>query len=687
MSPMRVTLRRTASRIGRQTGTAFAFWAFLAATAVMFAFGLSRAEGGDMPLAAIWATAVSPVLPVLAALLAMDVWSGERQSGNIEMLLTISVRERDFVLGKFLGCLSMLLSAIVASLFASLLLLWRFAPAAFAGAGPFDFLLAFCALSMQGVLWTAVSVAASAVFRRAATAAVASALLTVAAPRGAWAALMAWSDAGRTAFGEMPFDAHVVDFASGLVSTGVVVFYFVAAFLFLFVASKSVAAYRLSGGGVRGARFSAGFSVLLAAVFSVLAIFLAVRLDVSLDMPAVGAQTSFSPRTRSVLAEAGGGLAVTCFLPRSDPRFRSAARFLRQLRRESEAAGGGPVTVRFVDPRWDLGPAERLVRRGVEAESIVFERGRRLAVLSLRDGLGERACASTIRSLTTPPSRRVVYWTSGHGESSFDAYGTFGMSDAARDLAREGYRNASLDLEAKSSVPTDSALVVVSGAKQDFSRAELGRLEAYLRNGGRLLLLLGAPLEGLSSVLTAWGIRPGSAPVASGPTLSGTDVVATEFSSHAISAPLRGERLVLERPFAFEPSSAAKGGTGADSIVYSPVASAAGAVVAAAVERGAGAGRDLAVRPTRIVAVGDASFAMNGSLADRANANRDFFLNCVAFLSGTDASGSIGTGAEVFTSRMDRSRRRWHLAWSAGIVPVAALLLMLFAIWLRGRRA
>lgn len=687
MSPARVTLRRTAARIGRQTGTAFAFWVFLAASAVMFAFGLSRAEGGDMPLAAIWAAAVSPVLPVFAALLAMDVWSGERQSGGIDMLLAVSVRERDLVLGKFLGCLFVLMSSIVICLAVSLAVLWRFAPAALFGSSPVDFLLAFCALFVQGILWTAVSVAASAVFRRAATAAVVSVLLTVAVPRGVWAALMAWSDSGRTAFGEMPLDAHAVDFASGLVSTGVVAFYLVATFFFLFVASKAVLSYRLSGGGARMARLGAGFSVLLAAVFSVLAVVLAARLDVSLDMPAVGSPASFSPRTRSVLSEAGGGLTATCFMTRSDPRFRSAARFLRQLRREAESAGGGPVTVRFVDPRWDLGPAERLVRRGVETESIVFELGRRLAVLPLRDGLGERACASTIRSLATPPSRRVVYWTSGHGESLFDAYGTFGMSDIARDLAREGYRNDTLDLEAKPSVPADSALVVVSGAKQDFSRAELGRLEAYLRNGGRLLLLLGAPLEGISSTLTAWGIRPSPAPVASGPTLSGTDVAATDFSGHAISAPLRGERLVLERPFAFEPSSAAKGGTGVDRIVYSPVASAAGAVVAVAVERGAGAGVDLAVRPTRIVAVGDASFAMNGPLADRANANRDFFLNCVAYLSGTDASGSIGTGSGVFTSRMDRNLRRSHLLFSAGIVPAVALLLMLFAAWLRGRRA
>ena len=45
------------------------------------------------------------------------------------------------------------------------------------------------------------------------------------------------------------------------------------------------------------------------------------------------------------------------------------------------------------------------------------------------------------------------------------------------DLVNAQVNGNTLDLEAKPSVPADSALVVVSGAKQDFSRAELGRLD------------------------------------------------------------------------------------------------------------------------------------------------------------------------------------------------------------------
>ncbi len=687
MSPVRVTFVRTVDRLRFQFSTAFATGVFLAVSAVLFAFGLERAEGGRLTLPAIWAAAVSPVLPALAAFLAMDVWSDERQTGRIDMLLTAAVRERDYVLGKFLGSWALLMGAVALFLVTSLVLLWRLAPAALANATLGDFVSAALILALQGALWCAVSVAASAAFFHAAAAAVASIMVTVVLPRGLWAAMTAWSDVGRTAFGEMPLDAHAVDFASGLVSSGVLVSYLVLTAAFLFLSGKAVACYRMVGRGARSLRASTAFVAFLTVVFVAMAMLLAFRLDVKLDMPMAGSSTAFSPRTRNVLAEVGGDLGVTCFMRRSDPRFRPTGRFLRQLTQEAASTGASRVSVRFVDPLWDLGMAERLVRRGVEEGSLVFERGRRLAVLSLRDGCSERACASTIRRLMTPPTRRNVYWTTGHGESSFDVYGAFGMSDIARNLAQEGYRNKPIDLSADKPVPADCALVVVSGARHDFSRAELGRLEAYLHSGGRLLVLLSVPLEGLSSVLASWGVRLGDAPRKAGKTLTGTDVVVSDFAEHEISAPLKGDRIVLENPLSFSPSAAAESGAGADRITFTPVASSGGVALAAAAERGAGAGSDLAVRPTRIVAVGDASFAMNGPLAARANANRDFFLNCIAFLSGTDASGSSGTGEGVLTSKMDRVARRRHLLWSAAIVPSAAALLLVMLAMVRRRRS
>ena len=688
MSPMRVTMSRTLGRMRSLYSSAFAVGGFLAACAAAFSFGLVGAEGGRLSVASVWASSVSPFLPALAAFLAMDTWSDERQTGRIDLLLTAPVMERDLALGKFLGVFVALAASTLLSFVVTVVALRVYAPSALAGVGAFTFCPAFLALMLQGALWCAVSVAMSALFNHAATAACASLFLLVGIPRGGWAAALAWAPQGRTAFGEMPLDAHVLDMSSGIFSSATVISYLVLAAVALYAASKAVESVRLSGRGARPQRVSTFFAAALAVAFAALAVMLAYRLDTKLDVPVGGDDHSFSARTKAILSDAHGEMTVTCFLPRRDARYREVAMFLRALKSESASLGGMKFDLRYVDPRWDVGPAERLVRMGVGEGTLVFEKGRRMAKLPISDGFTERVCASTIQSLTKPPPRRNVYWTTGHGEASSADYGTWGMSDIARDLSRDGYRNAAIDLAGDASIPPDCALIVVAGAKDDFSRAETGRLDAYLRSGGRLLVLTStAESGGVAALLPGWGLRASAAATAGARTVTGTDVIVGEFSEHAISKPLEGSRVLLERPVGFMPSAAAEAGPGADRIEFTPLARAGNAVVAAAVERGVGAGADLSIRPTRIVAIGDAGFAMNGQLAARANANRDFFLNCVAYLSGTDASVASGAESDALVTGLDRAgRRRFATATTLG-APFAVFAVMLLVAFRRRRRS
>jgi hypothetical protein len=89
----------------------------------------------------------------------------------------------------------------------------------------------------------------------------------------------------------------------------------------------------------------------------------------------------------------------------------------------------------------------------------------------------------------------------------------------------------------------------------------------------------------------------------------------------------------------------------------------------------------------RIVAIGDAGFVMNGQLGTRANANRDFFLNCVAYLSGTDASVASGAETNVLTTGLDRAARIHFAAVIAGAVPFVVFLLLMAVAARRRRRA
>ena len=681
MSPVRVTWARTIGRSRGLFATALAVAGFCAAVAVQFAFAFDRAEGGVATVAALWAGAASPVLPVLAALLAMGTWSDERQSGRMAELLSAPVRERDYVIGKFLGVWTLMMGATLLSLASTVAALMAFCPSAAPLASLSALAPALVVLGIQGALWAAASEAMSAICRHAAAAAAASVALLSVLPRAVWAGMRLWSSRDATAFGEMPLDAHAVDGAMGLLPPGVLAAYVVLACLCLLVCTKCVAATRMAGRGARTLRASTALVLVLSAAVAVLVVRLAGRLDGVVELPRLGMPSDFSPRTRGIIAESSGEIRVTCFLPRNDARFRPAAQLMRAFAKESSALGGARIEARYADPRWDVAAAERLAARGVSEPSLVFESGRRLAILPLRDGCGERLFAAAIRRLAPSPARRNVYWTAGHGEATTDGYGVYGLSDFARELAREGYRNASLDLIA-GDVPADCALVAVSGPRESFARVELDRLDAYLRDGGRLLALVGqTDGGGIFPLLASWGIKPVPAPLVGAKTLSGTDAVVSDFSDHPVVAPLKGSRIVMERPTAFEPSMV---GADMNSIAFVPLATLGGKAVAAVAERGTGSGEDLAVRPMRIVAVGDATFALNGSLASRANANRDFLLNCVAFLSGSDAAGADGKESDVLVSGLDRASRVRFAVATVVVVP-GAVFLILAGIVLRRR--
>ena len=695
MSPAGVTFRRTLGMVSGLYVTALAVAGFLAASAALFAFNLDAGEGGLSSLASLWAVSVSPVLPVLAALAGMEVWSDELKTGRIDLLLSSPVRESEFVKGKFLGVWTITVAALVLSLVSAFLFLNFHAPSFFEASSLWGFVPAFILLAFQSALWSAVAVAASALFRNAAGAAATAICILVAFPRAIWLAASHWTRGGRIVLGEFPLDAHAFDFASGLLGVGTLLSYAILTFFALFAASRIVAFRRLRGRRLRLQRFSLGLSVVLGLAFSALVISLASRTDLSLDMPVAGSgETRFSPGTREILSRAHGSVAITVFLERSDPQFRHVSHFLRSLKREADSTGGVVLEIRYVDPVLDTGEALRLVRAGVEKASLVFERGERIAhVLRIADGYGERECVALIGRMAAPLVRSAVYWTVGHGEAAFGSYAFDGLSDIARNLTLDGYVHKTVNLaDPASQIGSDCALLIVAGARTDFSAREIERLGAYLEGqsdfngGGRLLVLVdGALTRGMENLLARWGILAQAVLPSQFPTVSGSDVVASQFSPvHPVSRPFQGYQVVLEKPVAFRPSAmATEGAAGADRKKYSDLLLSGRTSFAAAVERG-GSGADLAIRPTRIVAIGDAAFVLNGKLRASANANRDFFLNAVRYLSGRDSLPMSGNEYSRLATGMTRSDRASFAAASALWFPAA--LFALHALVIARRR-
>lgn len=692
---IRVIFARTFGRLCCSPTSAFCMAGFLMLAGAFFTRALARGDGGCTPVEALWAAAAVPFLPVLAALLTMRLVADERASGRLDLLLTAPVLERDVVLGKYLAALVLCGVTLVLYLAVPICILPIFASGFREGLSLVDFTPAVLALLLQCALWCAVGLLASSCFRHAAVAAFASLILMLAIPHAVFEMATAWSPILRTKFASMPFEAHIVDLATGLVRFSTLAFYCVLTCFALFAATKIVAAARLRGRGACGMRLSMAVVTLLAFVFSCLVATLALRMDFVLEVPLRSGGEATSARTRQILAETHGEVHVTCFLARRAPEFRGVTRLLRGLEMAARSIAGVDLVIEYVDPRWELGRAVDLVRKGAEEGTLVFRRGNRRVVVPVSDlffgatndvvavggeaGMfaGEAACASALQRLSLPALRETVYWTTGHGEMSYSSYDPVsGMSDIARELRRDGYNLRELDLTGTPAVPDDCAALVVAGAREPFAKAETARLSGWLRAGGRLLVLAApGPNAGVGSLLADFGVKVLPFQVVSPRTLSGSDVVARDFADHVVTRPLAGGSAVFGSAVPLAATSAAQ----TEGTVYTELArtdaeawgesepsvrpwtrdatSEPGGplALAVAVERGGDVAKEIALRPMRLVVLGDASFVSNGALALRGNANRDVFLNSLAWLAGLDALTASRVPGNVVASGMDRA--------------------------------
>ena len=715
MRTIRIMFARTLVRLWTAWSAQVGVLAFLVLACAFFVRALMHGDGGSLPVAALWALSATPFLPVMAALATMRLVADERTDGRLELMLASPVRERDVIVGKFLGAVALVGVALAAYLLVPLLVLRFCAPALSGHLSLVAFLPALAALLLQAATWCAFGLCASACSRHAAVAAVSTLVLVLALPHAVFQASVAWFPVLRARFAEMPFEAHVVDLSTGLFSTATVAVYVVLTCLGLFIATKAVAMARVRGISARLIRFSTAWVVILAAVVSCGVIALAVRLDVPFEVSFRPADTEVSARTRQILAETQGDVEVTCFLAEKAPERRAVARLVRGLSAAARMVGGTRLNVSWVDPRWNVGDAARLAREGTAAGSIVFRRGRRrqevpiAALFSATNGelrvtdggvfVGEEVCASALQHLARPILHETVYWTVGHGEVPFDSYdAATGMSDIARELLRDGYRLKTLDLTASPSVPADCAVVVVAAAREPFSRVESMRLEGFLKAGGRLLVLAtGVPNAGVNALLADWGVKLLPFSAVSTRTLSGRDVVVTDFADHRITAPLKGSTVLFEGAAPLVPTDgtdpseytplartdeAAWGETDATSPpwTFDPTSEPRGPLtLAAAFERGGITAADLVLRPTRIVVISDGTFVANGALALRGNANRDFFLNSVAWLAGIDTLNAVRTPGNVVVTGLDRDGWLRFGAWSGTFIVAFAGLMLLSA--------
>jgi len=677
---------RTLSRLFSSRLQAVVASLLWAAQAALFFFFFRNAQYCVSEMAHSWVCSCALVLPFAAAFFGMGVVSSEYDSGRMDLYLTSAAKEGQIISGKFAAVWLVMSMWLAACLFLTCLSCNLFSPLR-ESVSAVRLLPSLLALLFQSVVFAAASVMFSSFTRHVAVACAASILTTSVLPRLSWHVAGKFLSAWRYRLGEFPLDAHVSDMASGVFSATSVACYAVLAALFLFVASKRLSLQRMVGAGGRRSRFGTVCAMLSAVVFAVSLTVLFSNFSLVVKVPVGSSNIEFSKQALEVISETRGVVNVTCFMLKNSPSYGKVLQYMRSIERSAEAHGGGRFTFTYVDPAWDVSSAQRLVRDSLQPPCILFESSHRRAVLSLENGINERYLISAIKQLTSASARRVVYWTKGHGEILFDDYSSNGMSDIARFLRADGYENAFIDLAGEESIPLDCAVVVVSGARDVFSRQESSKLDKYLHQGGRLLVLTSSVEgKGVDALLPKWGIRARKADTAADRTLTGTDVIADRFARHPITSAMEGSQIVLDRPVGFTPSAAVTATASADGIEFTSLVRSAGETVVASSVRGASARDDLSIRPTRIVVIGDESFATNSQLKSRANGNRDLFVNSVAFLAGADSFYGGEDGAGTTAVKLDYKEQKSYFLTSVAVVPGAALCLLFIGISWRRRK-
>ena len=415
------------------------------------------------------------------------------------------------------------------------------------------------------------------------------------------------------------------------------------------------------------------------------------RVDLTPEQRAV-----LSPHARGILAAVDAPVAVTAFLRADDPRNAEIEDLLTRVQ-----AAQPLVQFRLVD--LNRNPA---LARAFDVDAygaVAVESGGRRRDFANPD---EATLMAAIIQVTRPDRRRL-YTATGHGERRVgDRDRQTGLSQANIALINERYEVGELTLSAETPVPADAAALLIAGPQRDLDPDALAQLDAYLRRGGGVLVLLDpGQAPALAAQLQRYGIVAGDEVVLdperrlfAGDLL--TMLVPQRNPDHPVSATLGAAPLLS----ALRPVRGAGGGARtADLLATSPaswrtpdrgvLAAGEGAFTADRDTRGpvsvaaaAEVPGDDPHTPGRLVVIGDVDFAAN-LLLDYAG-NRDLLLNAVNWLAGEESMlGSrpprqLPGANQLFVSAAQGERIFWL---GAVAQPLAVLALGLVVVGLRRR--
>jgi ABC-type uncharacterized transport system involved in gliding motility auxiliary subunit len=207
---------------------------------------------------------------------------------------------------------------------------------------------------------------------------------------------------------------------------------------------------------------------------------------------------TLSDHARKVLAGLDRDVHIVAFLRSDDARNSEIEDLLRRVHNASHH-----VRYDVVDVNRNPAVARQY---GVDSYGslVVESAGRRKDFANPREDLLMEAILQVTR-----PTRKVIYFLTGHGEQDLrnsDRHSGYSAVRAA--LQSEFYEVRPLSLVAEGGVPADASTVVIAGPRKDLLTGELAKLSAYAERGGSLLIMVepqGAP--SLRAFLDRFGVK------------------------------------------------------------------------------------------------------------------------------------------------------------------------------------
>lgn len=435
-------------------------------------------------------------------------------------------------------------------------------------------------------------------------------------------------------------------------------------------------------------------------------------------------RVALSPRTLSVLHSMTNSVKVTLYFDRKDEFFPDIMALLNEYR-----AANKNISIRVVDFVRDPGEAEKVKAQyklgsANDKDLVIFDcdgrvkmmGGEALTQYTLEqvpnekerefrrkpvNFSGEKIFTSMLLALQNPQPLKG-YFLQGHGEPSLEDNGNFGYLKFGAVLEQNYITLTNLELLGERTVPMDCNLLIIAGPAAAFSEMELQKIDQYLTQGGRLLILFNyASLEhatGLGPILQRWGVNvPADTIKDPENTVTGQDVVVRQFGQHPVVASLGQLSLQMVLPRPVEKINLANAPAGAPQVtelVFSGPSSTLAYdhgvpprryPLAAAVEQKPAAGVANARGNGRIIVVGDSIFL--GNYYIEGAGNRDF-LNSAAnwLLDRSQLLDGIGprpvTEFRLLLTQQQKQQLRWLLL---GALPGGALFFG-WLVWLVRRK-